>query len=277
MRNSILKLKVVHKCKLWGFEEWNLCCHKEGISIIENEECEEKDLWKYLGNDNFPILVKNIMAINKLSIQVHPTQEFAKTVENDNGKSECWYILNAKKDAYIYYGLKKEITHKKLKEILYTGEIDGYINKVRVKNGDFIYIPAGTIHAIGEGIELLEVQQNSNITYRIYDYERGRELHIKKALQVIDIQKNLKTEVINNFKCFKNTEFCIEKISIKNHYSLETLNNMNFIFVLSGEGDIVNLVSKETMFLHEKNNILLDKKSTYKFNGDLSILKVEIY
>ncbi|WP_142413278.1 class I mannose-6-phosphate isomerase [Hathewaya massiliensis] len=276
MRNSILKLNAVHKCKPWGFEDWNLCCHKEGVSNIENKDIKEKNLWRYLNYVDFPILIKNIMAINKLSIQVHPTQEFARTVEKDNGKSECWYILNAKKDAYIYCGLKEEISYNKLEDILKGGEIENYVNKIRVKNGDFIYIPAGTIHAIGEGIELLEVQQNSNITYRIHDYGRGRELHIKKALNVIDLRKNLNINIIEDFEYFKNMEFSIEKIKVKEQSLLETLNNLNFIFVLSGEGQVIDLNSREIISLKEKDNILIDKKTNYELVGDLCILKVEI-
>ncbi|CAM2756816.1 class I mannose-6-phosphate isomerase [Hathewaya histolytica] len=273
MKNSILKLNAVHKRKPWGWEDWNLCCHKEGVSIIENYDIEEKNLWKYLNFKDFPILVKNIMAIKDLSIQVHPGHEFARMVEKDNGKSECWYILDSKENSYIYYGLKENVSYEKLKDILYNGTIEEFVHRVPVKRGDFIYIPAGTIHAIGAGIELLEIQQNSNITYRIYDYNRGRELHLEKALHVIDLKNNLNIKKIDDFKIFKSNEFIIEKIRVSKSGVFETLDKFQCIFILEGEGEIKNLSSGEVLELKEKDTFFIESGIEYEIKGNIEFIK----
>lgn len=149
----------------------------------------------WIHQDN-KILVKVIDAKDKLSVQVHPDDEYAKRVENQaNGKSEMWYILSAAKDAYLYCGFNQKVDRELVKSSALDGSIEQYLNKIEVKEGDIIKIPAGTVHAIGAGIKLLEIQQNSTLTYRLYDYQRvgadgkQRELHLDKALDVLDYNK----------------------------------------------------------------------------------------
>jgi len=143
----------------------------------------------------FPLLVKLITAQRDLSVQVHPDDDYAQRVEGEpNGKTECWYILDAPEKAQLIVGVNPEINDiEQLKMLIEKGEVLSGVNYLSVKAGDFLYIPAGTVHAITQGITLLEIQQTSDTTYRIYDYERTdssgnlRELHINKALDVISL------------------------------------------------------------------------------------------
>ena len=117
---------------------------------------------------------------------MHPDDEYSRKYENDNGKTECWYILEAKEDASLICGIKPNMTKESFAKVIENGEIENYLEKVSVKSGDMIYIPHGTVHAIEGGLKLIEVQQSSDVTYRMYDWGRDREMHIEKSLDVID-------------------------------------------------------------------------------------------
>lgn len=130
------------------------------------------------------LLTKYLFTSEKLSIQVHPNDRQARREGMANGKEECWYILDAKPDAVLGIGLTKEVSATKLHAAVVCGQIEQLIDWKPVKSGDIFYIPAGTIHAIGPGISLIEVQQNADITYRLYDYGRPRELHLDEAISV---------------------------------------------------------------------------------------------
>jgi len=153
------------------------------------------------------ILVKVIDAKDKLSVQVHPNDEYAKKVEGQpNGKNEMWYIISANEGSFIYCGFNQKVDRDTIKNAALDGSIEKYLNKIFVKAGELIKIPAGTVHAIGAGIKLLETQQNSNVTYRLYDYKRvdkegkQRELHLDKALDVLIYDKyDENCEAIKNF------------------------------------------------------------------------------
>lgn len=210
---SIFKLKPACKDYLWGGERlkkeygieyageplaeaWVLSCHPDGLSVIENGEYAGTTLKEYLEKNEkireFPVLIKLIDAKQDLSIQVHPDDEYAMSHEGQKGKTEMWYILDSTPDAFIYYGFKKEITKEEFEQRIRDNTITEVLNKVRVKKGEAYFIKAGTLHAIGAGCLIAEVQQNSNVTYRVYDYDRvgadgkRRELHIDKALDVTD-------------------------------------------------------------------------------------------
>lgn len=222
---EILKLKAATKDYLWGgnrlresygktsennviAESWELSAHEDGLSIIENEDYQGKDFKSYLkekGNkvigenyqaDRFPILIKFIDALSPLSIQVHPRDDYARKYENDNGKTEMWYVLEADENAFLYYGFKENISREEYKKSIEEGYLEDLLNKVFVKKGDVFFIEAGTVHAIGGGIVICEVQQNSNVTYRVYDYMRKdkdgnyRQLHVDKAIEVSNLQIN---------------------------------------------------------------------------------------
>lgn len=215
---AILKLKPACKDYIWGgrrlieeygfesggkicAEAWTLSAHPDGASIIENGEFSGKTLAEYikingeeiLGTNcrrfkDFPVLVKLIDAREKLSFQVHPNDEYALLNEDQLGKSEMWYIIDAKNDSWIYCGLANELGREEFRKCLEDhAELEKNLNFIRVRKGDVFFIPPGTIHAIGGGIFLAEIQQNSNVSYRIYDYGRGRPLHIKKAGDVVNL------------------------------------------------------------------------------------------
>ena len=148
------------------------------------------------GRAELPILIKFIDACRDLSVQVHPDDAYALKHENSLGKTEMWYILAAKKDAEIVYGFCRDMEPGEVREALRNGTIGSCLNHIPVRRDDLFYVEAGTVHAIGAGVLLAEIQENSNITYRLYDYERTdkdgrkRELHIEKALQAANLKSS---------------------------------------------------------------------------------------
>ena len=184
-------------------ESWELSCHKDGASVVADGDDKGFTLAEYidkhgkavLGTDcekfeNFPILIKLIDAKDNLSVQVHPDNEYALRVEGEYGKTEMWYIVDCDEGATLLYGFKHEISKEEFAERIADNTLLEVTNAVPVKKGDVFFIQAGTLHAIGKGILIAEIQQNSNTTYRIYDYGRvgkdgkPRELHVEKAKDV---------------------------------------------------------------------------------------------
>lgn len=218
------KLVPVFKDYLWGgtklrdkygkktdvfpvAESWELSCHKDGKSIISGGEFDGKTLEEYISenpealgtcrmSDEMPVLVKLIDAKDRLSIQVHPCDELAKKWENQNGKTEMWYVLEAESDATITCGVARDITRDELKLAISEKTVESLLNTVPSKKGDVFFVEAGTIHAIGKGNLIVEIQQNSNVTYRLYDFGRvdkngnERELHIEKGVASSNCNKN---------------------------------------------------------------------------------------
>ncbi len=216
------KLKPAVKSYLWGgnrlssefgigtgdtpvAEAWMLSCHPAGTSVILNGSLAGKALSdilpgnfeKILGTSSpadagFPILIKFIDANKDLSIQVHPGNEYHGVDSGESGKTEMWYILDALEGAYIYYGFSREVTKEEMLKHIEEKTITSILNRVYVKKGDSFYIKSGTVHSMGPGVFVAEIQQSSDLTYRIYDYDRTdaagntRELHIDKALDVAD-------------------------------------------------------------------------------------------
>lgn len=217
---AILKLVPAGKDYLWGgtklmtdfgkkydgeklAETWELSCHPDGPSRIENGEYAGKTLEEYIERcgkrvlgkhceafENFPVLIKFIDAKNDLSIQVHPSDEYALKNENQYGKTEMWYVVDCEEGASLYFGFSKQVDEKEFRERIENHTLPEVLNKVPVKKGDVFFIESGTIHAIGAGIIIAEIQQNSNVTYRVYDYGRldkdgkPRQLHVDKAIEV---------------------------------------------------------------------------------------------
>lgn len=211
----IQKMTPVLKDYLWGGEKlktlyhkmsdgkvaesWELSVHPAGESSTQNSQT----LSRYIAQNNgvlgknavFPVLIKYIDAAQNLSVQVHPQDDFARKYENDNGKTEMWYIISADEGAGIYCGFKRDTDEKEFLAKLSDGSVEDLLNFIPVKAGDCFLIEAGTVHAIGSGCVICEVQQNSNVTYRVYDYNRRgadgklRELHVDKAVKVINFKK----------------------------------------------------------------------------------------
>ena len=182
-------------------ESWELSFHKDGPCRLSNgmtlsESVTSKELGKKLHSfSEFPMLLKFIDAKSDLSIQVHPSDEYARKHENSLGKTEAWYIVSAEDSAGIYLGFNRDVTKEEYEKAINDGTLCSLLNFVKVKAGECYFIPAGTIHAIGAGCLICEIQQNSNVTYRVFDYKRKdkngkeRELHIDKALEVTNTKK----------------------------------------------------------------------------------------
>lgn len=235
-QEGFIKLAPAFKDYLWGgtrirdelgkkcsldiiAESWELSAHADGVSRVDsgrykgmyfNDYLEaigrEALGWKCQHYDRFPILIKFIDAANPLSIQIHPDDEYALKNEGEYGKNEMWYIMDCDEDAYIYYGTKEDIPKEEIRERIKNNTILEVLNKVYVHKGDVFYVEAGTIHAICGGILICEIQQSSNCTYRMYDYDRRdkfgnpRQLHIDKAIDVV------KTGLIGENNKYESTE-----------------------------------------------------------------------
>ncbi len=176
---NLAPVRLVPKAlpKVWGatkLEPW----HRDA-----NEKIGEVWLAHPQG-ERLPLLVKFLYTSEALSVQVHPADDYAQQHENSCGKTEMWVILRAEPGARIAHGLREPVSRERLREAALSGEIEELLNWVAVSEGDVLFTPAGVIHAIGAGIALCEIQQNSDVTYRLYDYGRPRELHIEKAVEV---------------------------------------------------------------------------------------------
>ena len=143
------------------------------------------EVW-FTPGDNYPVLVKFIFTSERLSVQVHPDDDYARTHENSRGKTEMWHILRAEPGAEIAIGFQDEVPVERLRDAIADGSVEQMLNWVQVAPGETYFTRAGVVHAIGAGVTLCEIQQNSDVTYRLYDYGRGRELHIKKAFDVLE-------------------------------------------------------------------------------------------
>ncbi|EOH92172.1 mannose-6-phosphate isomerase, class I [Enterococcus haemoperoxidus ATCC BAA-382] len=214
-----LFLKPVFQEKIWGGdrlhtvfgfdlpsnkigEDWAISAHPHGVSTVENGEFSGKkldELWadhrELFGNvkgDVFPLLTKILDAEDDLSVQVHPDDTYGLAHEGELGKTECWYIIDAEPGSTIIYGHNAK-SRDELETMIKEARWDDLLKKVPVKKGDFFYVPSGTIHAIGKGIMILETQQSSDTTYRVYDYDRkddqghARELHIQQSVDVTTV------------------------------------------------------------------------------------------
>lgn len=170
-------------------ETWELTVRRDEVNTVKGGELCGKTLFELEGTEDFPVLIKFIDAKENLSVQVHPGDEYSRKYEGDLGKTEMWYVVDATEGAQLVYGLSEGISKEDFARAVEENRIGECLNYVDVHRGDVFFIPAGCVHAIGGGILIAEIQQSSNVTYRVYDYNRGRELHIKKALDVIELYK----------------------------------------------------------------------------------------
>lgn len=179
-------------------ERWDVACHAHGMSVVANGAYRGERLDALIARfgpallgtamrgERFPLLVKLIDAQDRLSVQVHPNDEYARRHEADSGKSEAWYVLAAEPGANLVIGMRSGCGPAAFRQALAADQVEACLQVVPVTVGDMFVIPSGLVHAISPGVVLVEIQQNSDLTYRVYDYNRGRELHIAKALDVID-------------------------------------------------------------------------------------------
>ncbi len=244
-------------------ESWEVSVVPSSVSIISNGEFKGMPLdrivkefgpellgksvfEKYSGE--FPLLIKFIDAADDLSIQVHPNDELASEV-GKNGKTECWYIIDAKPGAFLYAGMKEQITKEEYVKRVEKGTICDVLAKHSVKAGDVFYLPAGRVHAICGGILLAEVQQNSDITYRIYDYNRPgldgkpRQLHTAEALRAIDFNVQDEYRTIYNDEqqranpCIESPFFTMRIVLTNRPFHRNLMKYDSFIVTMCLEGD----------------------------------------
>ena len=299
---ELVKLKPAVKDYIWGgnyfqkfnkgvglsrvSECWELSVRDIDSSIIASGKDEGKKLNDVISKEDigpvmdrfpyFPLLIKLIDAKENLSVQVHPSDDYALKYENSFGKSEMWHIISADTGSGLYVGLNKDYQKEDIEKALKEGTILECLNFFKVKPGDTFVINPGTIHAIGKGVRLIEIQQNSNLTYRLYDYNRvdsngnPRELHIKKALEVIDY-KQYKPVQKNNEYLADNKYFSVKEVSFAENLAITANENsfVSFTF-LDGEGVVNDIPFKQydTFFLPYKKECLI------KGNGRVVISKV---
>lgn len=258
----MFKTKPYVSEKVWGYENWIVSTHKVGQSL--NAETDE-NISNLLGND-YPLLIKLIQANETLSVQVHPEDDYAARVENTYGKTECWYILDAKPNATLVCGLNKDYSREELSEAINNNTLDNCLKYVPVEKGDFVFIPAGTVHAIQGGLRILEIQQPSDITYRLYDWGRPREIHIEKGLDVTKaFAPNPEKPFSKNFSCnyFNLIQQDVTAKDTKINLSPNNENSPAFktgyisLFVLSGTGTLFSKTENKEIRVNPEDTIIV--------------------
>lgn len=300
---EILKLIPAGKDYLWGgtklkeeygkkidmtplAETWECSIHSDGPSVVANGSYKGATLAEvlqlhpeYLGskvrNGELPILAKFIDARKDLSIQVHPDDEYAQEYEHQNGKSEMWYVIEAEDGASLIYGFRHRVTEEILRSAVETNTLDKHLQKVAVNKDDVYYVPAGTVHGIGKGILLAEVQESSNVTYRVYDYNRTgkdgkkRELHFDKAVRVMNMNPSPDVRQVPRMVRYypggsrevlcRCRYFEVERIQVTKGFSFSvTDSSFQVLMCLDGYGQVeimdaelkpMRFIKGETMFL----------------------------
>jgi mannose-6-phosphate isomerase len=315
MEESILQplfLQPVFKERIWGGtaldrefgykilsiqtgECWAISAHPNGPSMIENGpyagQTLEK-LWKehpeLFGNPQgevFPLLTKILDANADLSVQVHPDDAYAKVNENGElGKTECWYIIDCKEDADMIFGHNAQ-TKEELIQMVKEGNWNHLLRRVKIKPGDFFYVPSGTIHALCEGTLVLETQQSSDTTYRVYDYDRRddegnlRELHLEKAIEVTTVphqvsasSPTVETKGDVTITTFVNSEFfSVYKWDVNGSGSFTAEENYLLLSILKGEGALTH--NSETYTLTKGTHLIIPVgMGQFTINGNCQMI-----
>ena len=312
-------LKPIGKSYLWGgnslqnefgkklnidplAETWEFSTLSDNTNIISTgkhagELLTEflKEHPEYLGrhaspDGTVPVLIKFIDAQQNLSVQVHPDDDYARLHENGkSGKNEMWYVLDAEPDAYLVYGFNQHISKAELKQHMEAGTIEPYLNKVPVKKGDVFFIEAGTVHAIGSGILIAEIQQSSDLTYRLYDYNRvgadgkKRELHIQKALDSIDLSSNVQAKQ-NHYgaktqdKLVSCPYFQVKRLIINEKYSLMNflIDTFQILLCIDGNGIIRCNADEELSFVKGDCIFVPENIEDMNICGNAELLQVTL-
>ena len=315
---NIFKLSPAFKDYLWGgsrlktdfgkntdmtplAESWELSVHPDGESVIANGEFEGMSFAEFAKNnpeklgfncekfENFPILIKLIDAFDNLSVQVHPDNDYAMQVEGEYGKTEMWYIVDCDDDATLIYGFKDEISKEEFKNCIEQNTLLSVVNSVKVNKGDVFFIQAGTLHAIGKGILIAEIQQNSNTTYRVYDYGRvgadgkPRALHVEKALDVTKLEKapryicddvksldGAKIRKLAKCEYFDVSEICVDKkIDI-----IADKSSFNSLLFVDGKGTIES--DGITLEFKKGDSVFVSADTEYAICGKCKVILTKI-
>ena len=255
-------------------EIWGISAHKTHSNILLNGAYKgmtlrqlyksHNELFGGLQKNEFPLLFKVIDAKDDLSIQVHPSDDYARCHENSYGKDECWYILDTSKTTTNIIIGHRAKSKSEFLSYINNNKVEEIVNKYTIKPGDYFYIPAGTVHAICKGTTLLEVSQSSNITYRVYDYNRldqghPRELHIKKSLDVLTVPDNI-NKTKHDSKLFT--------FDIKRNKFISSVTSHifgDYIFVIEGQGIIgeINIKKGDFLMVSSRKKYILQENFTY--------------
>lgn len=250
--------------KIWGKESWVASTLPNGL---------QEDLKAYVGGD-YPLLVKTIQAEEALAMQVHPDDEKAGLYEQSLGGTKCWYVLSADEGSRIVYGLNGVYTASELRMAVEAGNLADCLRYVDVSTGDFIYLPAGTVHSFVGGMRLLEIRQASDVAYRLFDYERGRECYVERAISCIksDMVRNV-TKAPGAFSC---PYFTLEDISVEDEYSGSADKapskrlpcDYNLLYVIEGSGTINGESAGDG------DLFVLEPGESFDVSGEFHLLKI---
>lgn len=279
-------------------ESWELTVRKSEKSMILNGALAGRTLESVIAESGvnfiatdytsreFPLLVKLIDACDRLSVQVHPNDDYAARVENDRGKTEMWYIVEADEDAEIICGLRDGATAEDFAASVREGDYERELKRCSVHPGETYFIPAGLPHAIGKGVLIAEIQQNCDLTYRVYDYNRRqpdgslRELHVEKALEVV---RPFTSEEINEIRYARRSDtlaggeiladceyFRVERLNVKKTYKLPASAEMRHLLCLEGKGTLH--YNGEDYPISKGDSYLLPPLPAMTVEGDFTVL-----
>lgn len=282
-------------------EGWMLSCHDAGSSSVANGVFAGRSFADVVKEnpalcgknaenfEDFPILIKFIDAMDNLSVQVHPTKEYCELTGKGQSKTECWYIIDCEEDAGLILGFKDKISPEEFKAAIANNTLTDYVETVKVKKGDFFFIDSGTLHAICKGILLAEVQESSNTTYRIYDYNRvgadgkPRELHVEDGAAVTKLEKYSQPDFSNpaldtdERKLLADCPlFKVWKLDIDGEIS-GNAGDDSFVslLIMDGEGSLE--ACGETLALKKGDSIFVPANAgEYKISGKLEIIETRI-
>ncbi len=283
-------------------EAWVVSCHEDGKCEVINGEMAGKTLNEVLdiwgkdalgdiceGFDSFPILVKLIDAKDRLSVQVHPSDEYARKNEGDNGKTEMWYVVDCDEGAKLVYGFNRSITKDEFSRKISDNTLDEVLNYVNVHKGDIFFIKSGTVHAIGKGILIAEIQENSNVTYRVSDYGRlgadgkPRALHIDKAVEVASLEPSSvpygnvgSTEVIDGGKAtvreLASCEYFTAKAIKLDGAEISIPSGKGFASLVVLEGEVTLVCCGESYNLKKGGSVFIPAGIDFKVSGCCEVL-----
>ncbi|MDD2972609.1 MAG: class I mannose-6-phosphate isomerase [Lachnospiraceae bacterium] len=290
-------------------ESWECSTHPDGVSSIASGVYQGQNLRQilelhpeYLGthpdaDGDLPIMVKFIDARKDLSLQVHPTDEYARTYEHgQRGKTEMWYVADAKKDASLIYGFYHDMSREQLEQSLQNDTVERYLQKIAVQKNDVFFIEAGTVHAIGAGSLIVEVQECSNLTYRMYDYNRvdkngqKRELHVEKALQVANLKssreprqpmrvlrykRGMASELLCRCKYFQVERNVLNTELAKNMVEVRTESNSFCVYVCLGGCGVIYMEDGDRLDFFKGDTIFVPADSvSMRMHGKAQLLRV---
>lgn len=274
-------------------EYWAISAHPHGVSLVANGDLagqtldklyvERPDLFGYPKSPVFPLLTKILDADDWLSVQVHPDDAYGLANEGELGKNECWYILSAEEGAEIIYGHRAE-TREELLQLMEEGDWENLLTRVPVKAGDFFDVPAGTMHAIGKGIMILETQQSSDTTYRVYDFDRRdaqgqqRDLHLTQAADVLALgtpvnstPATLKLPNLTTTLLVSNPYFTVYRWQIAEQTQMIRISPYLLVSVIDGSGQLT--LDGVTYPLRKGDHFILPNDvSEWVFEGQLDLI-----